>query len=534
MPASAANGTRLPSNSVTSRRSLDEVYQLYQNSLYTFSTSEMFEEEPVLEAGAYAPGKLSAKAKQLTLDQLNYMRTLYGVNELVLYNDKIDNSQYGATGLEITGKLTHHFSDSDKALLADYMTQDQISLASDAIGAGIESRASGTYLWNGNCSSTNNVVASVKGYIDDTNNVSSGVGHRLNLLCLIGTDVTFGASLNRYSCMSIYGNAFEHNNKEAYYAWPAEGYFPRKSMADTALWSIELGSAYSVDEDAISIELVYDGQAYTGTLVELDDNDNGAHQTITYSIPSELRDLIKTSADIYTDGGQAPVEVIIKGIKNGSDDCYIDYTTTFFIDKPAPVIELESISLDQTSVTMDEGDTLQLSAHAHPDGAKLPQLTWSSSDEDIASVNASGLVTAVKEGTAVITAATGDGITASCTVEVLHTHVWELSGWIWKDDYTGADASLICQGCGTELTYPAEISSYVIQEAGCTEAGAIAHTASVFMEGTTYTDYQEETIPATGHDYGDPVWTWAADYSTAVAAFTCKNDASHVENVSAT
>ena len=531
---SAVSGTKLPANSVTSERSLNEVYQLYQDSLYNFSTADMFEEEPVLEAGAYKPGKLSDQAKQLTLDQLNYMRTLYGVNELRLYEDKIDNSQYGATGLEITGKLTHHFTDDDLTLLADYMTQDQISLASDAIGAGIEHRTSGTYLWNGNCSSSNNIVGTVKGYIDDTNNVASGVGHRLNLLCLIGSEVTFGSSLNRYSCMSIYGNPFDYDNNEAFYAWPAEGYFPRLSMADNALWSVELGKDYSVDEAALAISLIYQGQTYEGTLVLLDDNDNGQHQTITYSLPSELRSLIKASSDVYDEGGQAPVEVIIEGIKNGSDDCYLDYTTTFFIDKPAPVIELESISLDQTSVTLDEGDTLQLTAQAHPDGAKLPQLTWSSSDEDIASVNASGLVTAVKEGTAVITAAAEGGITASCTVEVLHTHAWELTGWTWQDDFNGAEASFICQGCGMELTYPAEISSYLIQEASCTEDGAISHTASVVLEGTTYTDYKEQTIPATGHDYGDPVWTWAEDYSTAAAAFTCKNDASHMENVSAT
>ena len=40
------------------------------------------------------------------------------------------------------------------------------------------------------------------------------------------------------------------------------------------------------------------------------------------------------------------------------------------------------------------------------------------------------------------------------------------------------------------------------------------------------------TIPATGHAYGTPVWKWNDDF-TASATFTCGNDTSHVENVTA-
>ena len=46
-----------------------------------------------------------------------------------------------------------------------------------------------------------------------------------------------------------------------------------------------------------------------------------------------------------------------------------------------------------------------------------------------------------------------------------------------------------------------------------------------------YTTYVE--IPALGHDWGDPEWSWAEDYSTATATFTCKRDTTHVETVNA-
>ncbi|MGX8692263.1 MAG: extracellular solute-binding protein [Clostridia bacterium] len=41
------------------------------------------------------------------------------------------------------------------------------------------------------------------------------------------------------------------------------------------------------------------------------------------------------------------------------------------------------------------------------------------------------------------------------------------------------------------------------------------------------------TIPAIGHDWGEPVWSWAEDYSAATATFTCKNDAQHTVTVDA-
>lgn len=40
-------------------------------------------------------------------------------------------------------------------------------------------------------------------------------------------------------------------------------------------------------------------------------------------------------------------------------------------------------------------------------------------------------------------------------------------------------------------------------------------------------------IPATGHDWDKPVWSWSDDGKTATVAFTCKNDSGHVETLKA-
>ena len=87
---------------------------------------------------------------------------------------------------------------------------------------------------------------------------------------------------------------------------------------------------------------------------------------------------------------------------------------------PKPV-KVSGITLSQTSLTMTaNGQTASLTATVTPDNAANKNITWSSSDSSIATVNANGTVTAVANGTADITAiaADGSGVSAKCSVTV--------------------------------------------------------------------------------------------------------------------
>ncbi len=81
----------------------------------------------------------------------------------------------------------------------------------------------------------------------------------------------------------------------------------------------------------------------------------------------------------------------------------------------------EQLSLDKTSLTLHGNESQQLTATVLPAGASQ-ELMWTSSDESVATVSQSGLVSAVSAGHAVITATTTDGtdLSASCKVTVLH------------------------------------------------------------------------------------------------------------------
>lgn len=82
-----------------------------------------------------------------------------------------------------------------------------------------------------------------------------------------------------------------------------------------------------------------------------------------------------------------------------------------------PLEEVESISLNKTSLTLNTGETFTLIKTITPSGV-ADNSNWSSSNTAVATVDGSGKVTAKSAGTAVITVTTSNGKKASCTVNV--------------------------------------------------------------------------------------------------------------------
>ena len=79
-------------------------------------------------------------------------------------------------------------------------------------------------------------------------------------------------------------------------------------------------------------------------------------------------------------------------------------------------IHVSGISLDQTDVTLTEGESCTLTATFEPENATYPALSWTSSDAYVAAVSG-GVVTAVAPGSAVITVS-ADGKNATCQITV--------------------------------------------------------------------------------------------------------------------
>ena len=80
-------------------------------------------------------------------------------------------------------------------------------------------------------------------------------------------------------------------------------------------------------------------------------------------------------------------------------------------------VPAERVTLDQTTLELTVNGTAKLTAKVLPEETTVKTIQWSSSDETVAKVAADGTVTALKEGTTVITAKCGEK-SAECTVTV--------------------------------------------------------------------------------------------------------------------
>ena len=108
--------------------------------------------------------------------------------------------------------------------------------------------------------------------------------------------------------------------------------------------------------------------------------------------------------------------------------CYNNVQLTYYRDKSEAKTLVENITLSKSSADLTTGDALTLTATISPDNADDKSYTWSSNNESVATVT-NGVVVALSEGTATITATANDGgdASGSCTVTVTNaaeTHNW--------------------------------------------------------------------------------------------------------------
>ncbi len=108
-------------------------------------------------------------------------------------------------------------------------------------------------------------------------------------------------------------------------------------------------------------------------------------------------------------------------------------------------IEVTSVKLDKSSITIKKNDTAKLCATVAPNNADDQSLRWTSSNRSVATVDNQGNVKAEKEGSTTITATSSNGISASCKVTVTaDKYIYQedlREGIRRKADYVESDGS---------------------------------------------------------------------------------------------
>lgn len=131
-------------------------------------------------------------------------------------------------------------------------------------------------------------------------------------------------------------------------------------------------------------------------------------------------DSIKRTYLNAKENGEAVITVTVKPVNAGEDDTGYTATCNVKVSDDGTKVEVTGVSLNETTLSLDEGQTEKLTATVAPENATNKAVTWSTSKPNIATVDINnGTVTAVAQGTATITAKTSDGgFEASCTVTV--------------------------------------------------------------------------------------------------------------------
>ena len=118
-----------------------------------------------------------------------------------------------------------------------------------------------------------------------------------------------------------------------------------------------------------------------------------------------------------TEGGQMEIKTTNRQTINRSRMLTMPAVT--YNEAEEGYVAVSGVYLNQVSSWLLEGETMTLTPTIYPSDATNKEVTWSSSNTSVATVSASGVVTAISAGTATITVCTCDGNkTASRTITV--------------------------------------------------------------------------------------------------------------------
>ena len=144
---------------------------------------------------------------------------------------------------------------------------------------------------------------------------------------------------------------------------------------------------------------------------------------VTFTVASTSGDVIymviKSNKDLKEDGINLLIELenskwkadgsYVMEVSAGGEVIFTHYFNVVEELSGPQEINVTGVSLNKESLSLYVGDSSILVANIEPKDATNKNVSWQSSNESVATVNSSGLVKGIAEGTAVITVTTADG-----------------------------------------------------------------------------------------------------------------------------
>ena len=260
-------------------------------------------------------------------------------------------------------------------------------------------------------------------------------------------------------------------------------------------------SVNSIDLDADEMTLTVGD---VGQLIATVGPENATDKTVTWTSSKESVATVDATGKVTAVAeGTATIKA-----KAGS------ISATCIVTVKSATVAVASVTLDKTELALTIGDAaVQLTATVKPDNATDADVDWSSSDQSVATVDGSGLVTAVADGTATITAKAG-GKTATCTVTVskkagsisyAETEIGKLVGdAAFTNELTKVgDGTVSYASDNTAVATVATDGTVTIKGAGTANITATVTDSDTYTYATTTASYTLTVSPA-GSNGTDP------------------------------
>lgn len=199
--------------------------------------------------------------------------------------------------------------------------------------------------------------------------------------------------------------------------------------------------------DPTSVSIPSSLTVYVGETESLSATLTPSYATTSLTWYSKDKSIATISSSGSVTGVDEGTTIVYAKTDNGltSNDCKI----SVYYRKPT------NISLDITSLTLPVGESKKLKCTIKPSNAKKT-LVWSSSQPDVASVSSDGTISALKDGDAIITATTENGLSATCRVKVLPLPVQVTipsSLMVYVEEQGSLSATLFPSNAVTTLTW---------------------------------------------------------------------------------
>ena len=269
-------------------------------------------------------------------------------------------------------------------------TKDGTGSAPELKPAASGSDGTGGIIWDGK-------IGTVYGDVTLQENLTIGEGESLNIPSEASLTIDSGATLTNEGTVTNNGTLTNNGTINNSGTLPSNigGNTPPSITTTSPLVSGTVGTEYSVTLAASGTEtIIWSNSGNLPAGLTLDEN---------------------TGVISGTPTADGTFNFTVKATNTGGSDSE-QLSITIDAQTNVPVT---GVTLSQTELSLTEGNTAQLTATVKPDDATNKNVTWSSDDTSVATVDATGKVTAVSAGTATITVTTEDGEkTATCTVTV--------------------------------------------------------------------------------------------------------------------